>query len=90
MTKIWTVREILVNSGTLTFLCGAVLLTTTSVVAESEPQEVPEMDFLEYLGMWEESDEDWQLLDVDRVAENEERSDPVPEGEESTENEDES
>ena len=83
-------REILVNSGTLTFLCGAVLLTTTSVVAESEPQEVPEMDFLEYLGMWEESDEDWQLLDVDRVAENEERSDPVPEGEESTENEDES
>jgi len=90
MTKIWTVRETLANSGTLTFLCGAVLLTTSSVVAESAPQEIPEMEFLEYLGMWEESDEEWQLLDVDRVAENEERSDPAPEGEESTENEDES
>lgn len=47
------------------------------------------MDFLEYLGMWEESDEDWQLLDEDTVAENDERSDPVPEGEASTEKEDE-
>jgi len=35
------------------------------------------MEFLEYLGLWEETDEDWQL-------------DPVPEGEESTETEDES
>ena len=47
------------------------------------------MEFLEYLGMWEESDEDWQLFDEGQVAENETRSDPVPEGEESTENEDE-
>jgi len=53
-------------------------------------EEAPEMDFLEYLGMWDESDEDWQLLDPDTIAENEERTDPVPQGEESTENEDES
>ena len=48
------------------------------------------MEFLEYLGLWEETDEDWQLLDGDAVAENDERSDPVLEGEESTETEDES
>ena len=48
------------------------------------------MAFLEYLGMWEESDEDWLLLDEEEVAENDKRSGPVPEGEESTEIEDES
>lgn len=48
------------------------------------------MDFLEYLGMWDESDEEWQLLDADTIADNEERDDPLPQGEESTENEDES
>ena len=48
------------------------------------------MDFLEYLGMWEASDEEWLLLDDDAVADNKERSEPVPEGEESTETNDES
>ena len=64
-------------------LCAAGLVTA----AEEEP---PEPDFLEYLGMWEESDEDWLIFDETTTAENEERSEPVPEGEESTEKEDES
>lgn len=71
----------MVNSGLPTLLCG-----TTNVAAEEEP--VPDMAFLEYLGLWEETDADWQLLDGDAVAEHDERSDPVPEGEESTETED--
>ena len=78
----------LVNSGLQTLLCGIALCGTASAAAEEE--EVPDMEFLEYLGLWEEADEDWQLLDADAVAENDERSDPVPEGEESTETEDES
>ena len=53
-------------------------------------EDVPDMEFLEYLGMWEESDEDWLILEETLIADNEKRSDPVPEGEESTENEDES
>lgn len=52
--------------------------------------EVPDIEFLEYLGMWEESDEDWQLLQESAVAENKERIGPVPQGKESTEKEDES
>ena len=48
------------------------------------------MEFLEYLGMWEETDEDWLLLDEEEVVNNDERTDPVPEGKESTETEDES
>jgi hypothetical protein len=71
-------------------LCGIVLSGTTSAIAEAENEEVPDMAFLEYLGMWEESDEDWLLLDEEEVAENDKRSGPVPEGEESTETEDES
>jgi len=69
-------------------LCGLVLCSSASVLAADE--EMPEMEFLEYLGMWEESDEDWMILNDAITAVNEERSDPVPEGEESTEKEDES
>lgn len=64
-------------------LCGA------GAFAAAE-KEAPEVDFLEYLGMWEESDEDWLILDETTIAENEERSDPAPDDEESTEKEDES
>jgi len=70
--------------------CGLCLGTAT-MAQEEQP---PEADFLEYLGMWQESDEDWMLLENMQVAENttdnEERSDPVPEGKESTETNDES
>ncbi len=55
----------------------------------AEPQE-PDMEFLEYLGLWEESDEEWMMMDHQMNVESEERIDPVPEGEESTEDDDES
>jgi hypothetical protein len=66
--------------------CG--LCLGTAVMAEEVPP--PDAEFLEYLGMWEETDEDWLLLDEITLVENMERSDPVPKGEESTETEDES
>ena len=47
------------------------------------------MEFLEYLGLWEESDEEWLMMEHQMNLESEERIDPVPEGEESTEDDDE-
>ena len=70
---------------------AALLLGTAGVVAADE--ELPDMDFLEYLRMWEESDEEWLALADDEAllaADSEERIDPAPEGEESRENDDES
>ena len=67
------------------------LLGTAGVVAADD--ELPDMEFLEYLGMWEESDEEWLALADDEAllaADSEERIDPAPEGEESRENDDES
>jgi hypothetical protein len=68
------------------------LMVCSLVVAADE--ELPEIEFIEYLGLWEESDEDWVLFsdsfDADKRAKNEQRSDPAPEGEESTEKDDES
>lgn len=68
------------------------LIGCSGVVAAEDEQ--PDMEFLEYLGSWEESDEDWLLFDVrdDEVAAADEtkRSDPVPGGKESTERDDES
>ena len=70
--------------------CG-LCLGTAALAAEDA---LPDAEFLEYLGMWDESDEDWMLLDNLQASENqtdeEERNDPAPEGEASTESEDES
>jgi hypothetical protein len=56
--------------------------------------EQPDMELLEYLGSWEESDEDWLLFDVRDgeavVADENKRSDPAPSGKESTESDDDS
>ena len=72
-----------------TVLVGSMLMGAGLVLAADE--ELPDPDFLEYLGAWEESDEDWLLFKQPVAAELEERTDPVPEdGEESTEKTDES
>ena len=63
------------------------LLGTAGAVMADDEQ--PDMDFLEYLGRWEESDEEWLIFADANEAKNGERSDPEPEGEESTENDDE-
>ena len=69
------------------------ILVTMSLgcgLALAAEDEMPEAAFIEYLGLWAESDEDWLLFEEPITADSEERSDPAPEGEESTENTDES
>ena len=71
-------------------LCG--LCTGTAAMAE-ELEEAPDAEFIEYLGIWEETDEDWVLFDETWAAdlkETDERNEPVPEGEDSSEKADES
>ena len=60
---------------------------TTALAAETEE---PEMEFVEYLRLWEESDEEWLMVEHQMNLESGERIDPVPEGEESREDDDES
>ncbi len=69
-------------------LIGALLLLGGLVHAGGD--ELPDEDFLEYLGLWEESDEEWLIFEEPMAADNAERTDPAPDGEESTETEDES
>lgn len=59
-------------------------------LAGAEDGNAPEAAFIEYLGMWEASDEEWLMFEADEnvAAASEERSDPAPEGEESTETDD--
>ncbi len=68
------------------FVCGLCLGAPT--LAADEPP--PDAELLEYLGMWEQTDEEWVLQDGLLTEEEEERSDPAKEEEESPENEDES
>jgi hypothetical protein len=53
--------------------------------------ELPDMALLEYLGSWEETDEDWVLFDQEdeHAADAELEGDPVAEGDESQEWDDE-
>ena len=71
-----------------TALLGSLLMGCSLVLAADD--EIPDTEFLEYLGLWDESDEDWLIFDEPITADMEERSDPVPQGEESTEKKDES
>ena len=71
-----------------TVLPGLILMGCSLVLAADD--EIPDAEFIEYLGLWEESDEDWLIFREPITADAEKRSDPVPDGEESTETEDES
>lgn len=72
-------------------VCMASLLTMCSLLVAAD-EELPEIEFIEYLGLWEESDEDWTMFSepVEARNENDKRSDPAPDGKESTETDDES
>jgi hypothetical protein len=70
---------------------AAILLIVCSVAVVAD-EELPEIEFLEYLGLWEGSDEEWVMFNEPLNADNkdQQRSDPAPEGKESTEKRDES
>jgi len=83
------------------FILPSLLLGVCGVVLAAD-NDLPEADFLEYLGSWEESDDEWMLFDIDDerlddeqlAAEadkgiNDERIDPALQSKESTENDDE-
>jgi hypothetical protein len=67
-------------------ICIGALLLASSLTAGAD-EEVPDMEFLEYLGIWEGSDEDWTMFarPMPTRAETDKRRDPAPAGEESTE-----
>ena len=69
----------------------AILLIVCSVAVVAD-EELPEIEFLEYLGLWEGSDEEWVMFNDPLNADNkdQQRSEPAPEGEDSTEKSDES
>jgi hypothetical protein len=67
-------------------VCG--LCAAAGAVAAAETP--PDAEFLEYLGMWEETDEEWVLQEGLLAAEDEERSDSATEDKESPEKENES
>lgn len=76
-------------------LAGVLLATSAGAWSEDTAEDAddgvdaaPDMEFLEYLGSWEDSDEEWMLFagEDDAPAE---RADPAPDGEVSVESNDE-
>ncbi len=58
-------------------------------IANAESEEIPDMAFLEYLGMWDETDEDWLLLEDEAPAEDDEHDESTADSEDAAENTDE-
>jgi hypothetical protein len=46
----------------------AVLLIATGLVNAEDADEMPDAEFLEYLGMWEDSDDEWTLFEGEPFA----------------------
>lgn len=67
---------------------GALLLA--SGVALAADDELPDAEFLEYLGSWEESEEDWLMFERDSRKKDKKRGDSGHDDEESAETKDES
>ena len=70
-------------------LCSLVGYGGATFAAE---EEVPDLEFLEYLGSWDESDEDWVLFasdDDEQARQEDDNSKPAPQGEKVAELEDE-
>jgi hypothetical protein len=64
----------------LTLVCGLLGLGAAVTAAETE---LPDLAFLEYLGSWEESDEDWVLFseeDIEKASSENigKETDPAP------------
>ena len=66
-------------------LCIVVLGAST--LLQAEEHEDPDPAFIEYLGMWEESDEDWQMMDSKATKDLEEQKEVSPQSMEPVENE---
>jgi hypothetical protein len=83
----------LVDSRQLSGIVVACGLLGFSGGVSAGDDSLPDVEFLEYLGSWDESDEDWLLIsDVEKAREEltkDERRDPGLQGEESTETENE-
>jgi hypothetical protein len=81
-----TCRKKILADRLLLVCCGLVL----AVPALAEEEEMPDSAFLEYLGMWEETDEEWLLHEQMEEEAAETRSGPAAESKDSPENDDES
>ena len=96
LTKLWRRTTLSVDSRQpeaafkVAILWG--LFACSDVVA-ADDEGMPDIEFLEYLGLWEESDEDWVVLAaeaVEQIASEDERTDPASKEKESVETDDES
>ena len=69
---------------------ATLLLLVCGAAAAGEEEEQPDAEFLEYLAMWEDEDDNWLVVSADAELESEDLNDPGPEDKDATEKEDES
>ena len=77
---------------TIRLAAAWILLGCCSAILAADSEQ-PDLEFLEYLGLWDESDEDWVVISESvgaQAATDEKRIDPASKDEESAEKKDES
>ena len=75
----WNCRTVTLAERALLVVCGLCLGTAWAAEDTPDAETMSDVEFIEYLGLWEESDEDWLMLDVEQ--DNEETPEVEPETE---------
>lgn len=61
------------------FFCGLLLGMASAAAETPDEEERRDAEFIEYLGLWQESDELWLMLDEERDDEQDGEEMPEPE-----------
>lgn len=59
----WNCRTVRLADRVTLLICGLCLGTVSVADEAPDADAMSDMDFIEYLGLWEESDEEWLMLD---------------------------
>ena len=65
----------------LLVVCGLCLGTAWAAEEMPEGEAMSDVEFIEYLGLWEDSDEEWLMLDVEQDSEETPEVEPETEDE---------
>ena len=77
----WNCRTARLADRATLLVCGLCLGTAAAADEAPEAEAMGDIEFIEYLGLWEESDDEWLMLD------DEQDSEEAPEKEPETEDE---
>ena len=77
----WNYRTVTLAERAVLLACGLCLGTAWAAEEPPDAEVVNDAEFIEYLGLWAESDDEWLMLDVEQDSEETPEKEPETEDE---------